>query len=116
MVNGCINPECGKEFRLLGGGDLYACERANAATEFFWLCAECARRLELSLNREGSVQVLERGGLGRKSPQHLAGHLRIVASAALRMPWRHSVPAAEQHSCWMGERREGSWRMRRAVG
>lgn len=115
MVSGCINPECGKEFRLLGGGDLYAWERTNAATEFFWLCAECARRLELSVDSQGKVQVQERSA-GRRSLQHPAGHLRMVASAALRMPWRYSVPAAEEHCCWMGERREGSWPRRKASG
>jgi len=115
MVSGCANPECGKEFRLLGGGDLYACERANAATEFFWLCAECAPRLELSLNDEGEMRVQERGRV-KMSPPIVAGHLRIVASAALRLPWRHSVPASERRSCWMTERREGNWPMRKAVG
>ncbi len=107
MVSGCLNPECRKEFRLLGGGDLYAYERTAAPTEFFWLCGECSRGQEAYVDADGKVRVRPRAAAGHAFRPHPAGQLRMVAGPSLRTPW-HSVPAGERHSCWMSDRREAN--------
>jgi hypothetical protein len=102
MIQHCVNPACGKEFKLFNTGKLYAHERRAANTEFFWLCSTCAPQFDLRLdqrrNSEVSVALIPRGASGRARPPHLDGSLRLVAQPAQappRMPWHQSTPAGE---------------------
>jgi len=83
MVNNCANPVCRTAFRLLESGDLYALERQNENTEFFWLCPECASRFELHLNAWGGVVMRLRGEQGEEELHRCDVSLRQVAHAML---------------------------------
>src|SRR5579863_3730884 len=93
MVNVCVNPACGTEFRLLNTGDLYAIEKPSAQTEFFWICAECASRFSLYLDPEGVPVLRSRGDPEQTHPPRLQARLRLVAHARRHMPWQNAVPA-----------------------
>jgi hypothetical protein len=98
MVSCCVNPACRVEFKLLNAGDLYAHERPNANTEFFWLCSSCCSKFELQLDVDGCVSVRPRGHVPGPQPPHPGGHLHIVTRPIGRKPWRHSIPAGERTS------------------
>lgn len=93
MVNQCMNPTCHTEFRLLNSGDLYAVDRPDGDTEFFWICARCAKNLELHLDRFGDVILVRKGSpLALTAPRPRAS-LRLVAQKTRRLPWRYAIPA-----------------------
>jgi len=96
MVSCCVNPACGVEFKLLNAGDLYAHERPNLNTEFFWLCSECCSKVELQLDGNGYISVRKRSEMDGRQPPHPAGHLRVVTRPIGRKPWRHSIPSGER--------------------
>ena len=75
MVSQCANPECGAQFLYFGEGKLVAVRRQAARleesrVEFFWLCGECATRLNLEIPSDGVPCVVPR----YPSPQLLAAH------------------------------------------
>ncbi len=80
MLSKCANPDCSAAFHYYGQGRLFEvhfedadlCEKAgrmpfdqamtkhDRSVEHFWLCADCADRLTVALDRQNNVLVLPR--------------------------------------------------------
>jgi hypothetical protein len=93
MVNCCVNPACGTEFRLVHSGDLYAIDRPYTDTEFFWICSNCSSRFDLALDSMGRLLLRPREDSQPAYTPPFPARLRLVARARRHMPWRHAVPA-----------------------
>jgi hypothetical protein len=76
MVSKCANPNCKTPFRYFREGKLFHIEAAKLAVntndkkpshkfENFWLCAECASTLTVTVERKGIVIVPIRSALVR---------------------------------------------------
>jgi hypothetical protein len=96
MVDCCVNPACGAEFKQLSGGDLYAIERRSADTEFFWLCSRCAAVFDVCLGAAGKVGLRRRGARGKARSPHPEGNLRLVTRGLRSLPPRDDTPASER--------------------
>ena len=93
MVNCCVNPACRTEFRLLDDGDVYAIGRPSSESEFFWMCANCASRFDLSLDASGNLALTRKGDSDQSHPLQRQARLRLVAHTRRHMPWRNGFPA-----------------------
>jgi len=65
MVSQCANPACGANFLYFGEGQLITVRRhAHSSTEstveFFWLCGECASRMNLEVESDGEMSLVPR--------------------------------------------------------
>jgi hypothetical protein len=65
MVSQCANPTCGAEFLYFGQGQLITVRRhaqsCNESTvEFFWLCGNCAREMNLEITLDGAPNLVPR--------------------------------------------------------
>lgn len=96
MVDRCVNPACGAEFKQLHGGDLYALERRAADTEFFWLCGRCAEVFDVRLDSAGRAAVGLAGARRQARSPRPEGNLRLVTRGVRSTPWRSDVPASER--------------------
>ncbi len=83
MVSRCVNPSCKSEFWLLNTGDLYALERREADTEFFWLCSDCGKDHTLTVDARGQVTVCPRAEVGHFRPPSREYDLRLLARPVL---------------------------------
>lgn len=92
MLNRCVNPACRTELRLLNSANLYALERPDAVTDYFWICSNCASTLIPVLDSMGIVSLKHREDSHPTNPPHPASTLRLVAHARRHMPWQHTVP------------------------
>lgn len=68
MLAKCANPECSHVFRYLGTGKLYRHKHKNSGNvrrmEHFWLCADCAPKLTIAIERSGKPIVIPRAFIG----------------------------------------------------
>jgi hypothetical protein len=68
MVSQCANPGCGAEFLYFHDGRLFAAPRRNspAGIEYFWLCAHCARNVDLKFSeRDDEPRIVPRQPNGK---------------------------------------------------
>jgi hypothetical protein len=96
MVKRCFNSACQEEFKLLNAGDLYACERRSADTEFFWLCCGCASRFDIFLDAAGRVTLEPRRETYRFRPPYLDGRLRLISRSVKPAPRPNTLPFGER--------------------
>ena len=88
MVNQCVNPSCHAEFKLLNTGYVYALESRLTATEFFWLCSDCARTVVPSLDALHQICVTSRSELRSQRPPHPNHDLRLMTQLGAARRWR----------------------------
>jgi len=73
MICQCANPRCGREFRYLHEGHIFVLEPELPFTwhegqtsidhyevRRYWLCDDCARRMTLRRQSDGSVRLMPR--------------------------------------------------------
>jgi len=65
MVSQCANPACGASFLYFGEGQLitvrhHAHSATESTVEFFWLCGECATRMNLEVEPDGEMSLIPR--------------------------------------------------------
>ena len=65
MVSQCANPACGANFLYFGEGQLITVRRhthssTESTVEFFWLCGECASRMNLEVESDGEMSLVPR--------------------------------------------------------
>jgi hypothetical protein len=101
MVKSCVNEACQEEFRVLSAGDLYAREARSAGTEFFWLCANCALRYNVTLDATGRVTLRPRGKAPSQQPPDLDGHLRLIARSLRPSPRPNATPSGERKAAFL---------------
>lgn len=63
MVSECANPGCGAQFLYFGEGKLLAIRRHTSSTsgshvQFFWLCGDCARHMDLEVTLNGDLHLV----------------------------------------------------------
>ena len=63
MVSECANPECRAQFLFFGQGKLLAMRppansRSGSHVEFFWLCGDCARHMDLHVSANGELTLV----------------------------------------------------------
>lgn len=63
MVSECANPGCGAQFLYFGEGKLLTIRRQTGSTsgwqvEFFWLCGDCARHMDLEVTLNGDLHLV----------------------------------------------------------
>ncbi len=63
MVSECANPACGAQFLYFGEGKLLALRRqttsaAGSHVEFFWLCGDCAKHMDLETTLDGDMRLV----------------------------------------------------------
>jgi hypothetical protein len=63
MVSECANPGCGAQFLYFGEGKLVTLRRpvqspSGSHVEFFWLCGDCARHMDLEVTSDGEMNVV----------------------------------------------------------
>lgn len=75
MVTKCANPPCAARLRYLSEGKLFRLEVEPGKHEYFWLCADCASTLILTVKAGHGVVVVPRAisdssGVAPTSSQH----------------------------------------------
>lgn len=68
MVSKCANPGCEAQFLFFGQGKLMAMRHpvssmSESHVEFFWLCGDCARHMDLQVTLDGEMILV------RESPK-----------------------------------------------
>lgn len=63
MVSECANPGCGAQFLYFGQGQVVAVRRqakssSGSHIEFFWLCADCAKEMNLEVTLDGNMHLV----------------------------------------------------------
>lgn len=63
MVSECANPGCGAQFLYFGEGQLVAVRRQaksplGSHVEFFWLCGDCAKQMNLEVTLDGDMHLV----------------------------------------------------------
>jgi hypothetical protein len=63
MVSECANPGCGAQFLFFGQGKLVALRRPvqssyGSNVEFFWLCGDCARHMDMEVTVDGEMNLV----------------------------------------------------------
>jgi hypothetical protein len=58
MLSECANPGCGAQFLYFGEGKLLSVRRrvssfSGSNVEFFWLCSECSRHIDVETTLTG---------------------------------------------------------------
>jgi hypothetical protein len=64
MVSECANPRCGAQFLYFGEGKLLAIRRqaispSGSHVEFFWLCGDCAKHMDLEVTLNGDMNLIQ---------------------------------------------------------
>ena len=75
MVTTCANPPCGARLRYLSEGRLFRLDVEYGKHEYFWLCADCASKVVLTVKAGHGVVVVPRAisdssGVGPTSLHH----------------------------------------------
>jgi hypothetical protein len=60
MVTKCANPPCGARLRYLSEGRLFRLDVQYGKHEYFWLCADCAPKVVLTVKAGQGVVVVPR--------------------------------------------------------
>ncbi len=67
MLAKCANPECSHVFRYFGTGKLFRLSQRQThrkctgeSVEHFWLCADCAPKMTIAVERDGEMIVISR--------------------------------------------------------
>ena len=60
MVTTCANPPCGARLRYLSEGRLFRLDVEYGKHEYFWLCADCASKVVLTVKAGHGVVVMPR--------------------------------------------------------
>jgi hypothetical protein len=78
MTTNCANAACGERFQYFRSGKIYLIDFKAAGksenhareAEYFWLCGDCAQKMRVTLNSEGSVilEQLAAAAPSRKKP------------------------------------------------
>lgn len=94
MVNCCVNPACTAEYKLLRIGDVYAIERADAETEYVWLCSVCVADFDVDLDAKSAVLVKSRTEKAEPMPTTSLVKIYLVEHGARGVPLQRPVSAS----------------------
>src|SRR5882762_9224018 len=95
MTAKCANPGCTIPFHYFRSGKIYLIDTAISSggtrssstprdVEYFWLCGDCSRNMQVTLDRNGLVVVVQMTGAGGEESilAPLTSRQKVVSSAA----------------------------------